>query len=177
MRVFIEFLECARLLGRKWQHTPVFLPGKSHGQRSLVGYSPWGHKSWTWLSETTSLQRWVRQDSVLDSLLLRSSWLDWRDRFISRYLNHNMVSAAVVFSCLRFLEILYPQLTRYLKGQWVPMAFRKRRKTEIFYVLLQFNTAVDFWDRKVGCYLNRVPKWEVIRQAHLRAIHIYLSTS
>ena len=29
----------------KWQHTPVFLPGKSHGQRSLVDYSPWGHKS------------------------------------------------------------------------------------------------------------------------------------
>ena len=24
--------------------TPVFLPGKSHGQKSLVGYSPWGHK-------------------------------------------------------------------------------------------------------------------------------------
>ena len=29
---------------RKWQPTPVFMPGKSHGQRSLVGYSPWGHK-------------------------------------------------------------------------------------------------------------------------------------
>ena len=27
---------------RKWQLTPVFLPGKSHGQKSLVGYSPWG---------------------------------------------------------------------------------------------------------------------------------------
>ena len=27
---------------RKWQPTPVFLPGESHGQRSLVGYSPWG---------------------------------------------------------------------------------------------------------------------------------------
>ena len=26
---------------RKWQPTPVFLPGKSHGQRSLAGYSPW----------------------------------------------------------------------------------------------------------------------------------------
>ena len=25
---------------RKWQPTPVFLPGKSHGQRSLAGYSP-----------------------------------------------------------------------------------------------------------------------------------------
>ena len=29
---------------RKWQPTPVLLPGKSHGQRSLVGYSPWGRK-------------------------------------------------------------------------------------------------------------------------------------
>ena len=29
---------------RKWQSTPVFLPGKSHGQRSLAGYSPWGRK-------------------------------------------------------------------------------------------------------------------------------------
>ena len=27
---------------RKWQPTPVFLPGESHGQRSLAGYSPWG---------------------------------------------------------------------------------------------------------------------------------------
>ena len=29
---------------RAWQSTPVFLPGESHEQRSLVGYSPWGHK-------------------------------------------------------------------------------------------------------------------------------------
>ena len=29
---------------RKWQPTPVFLPGKSHKQRSLVGYRPWGCK-------------------------------------------------------------------------------------------------------------------------------------
>ena len=29
---------------RKWQPTPVFLPGKSHEQRSLVGYSPWSHR-------------------------------------------------------------------------------------------------------------------------------------
>ena len=29
---------------RKWQPTPVFLPGESHGQRSLVGYNPWDCK-------------------------------------------------------------------------------------------------------------------------------------
>ena len=34
---------------RKWQPTPVVLPGESHGQRSLAGYSPWGRKE----SDTT----------------------------------------------------------------------------------------------------------------------------
>ena len=28
---------------RAWQPTPVFWPGEFHGQRSLAGYSPWGH--------------------------------------------------------------------------------------------------------------------------------------
>ena len=31
-------------LEKEWQPTPVFLPGKSLGQRSLVGYSPWDPK-------------------------------------------------------------------------------------------------------------------------------------
>ena len=34
---------------KAWQLTPVFLPEESHGQRSLVGYSPWSHKE----SDTT----------------------------------------------------------------------------------------------------------------------------
>ena len=29
---------------RKWQRTPIFLPGKSHEQGSLAGYSPWAHR-------------------------------------------------------------------------------------------------------------------------------------
>ena len=39
---------------RKWQPTPVLLPGEVHGQRSLVGYSPWGLMYWgmtEWLWE------------------------------------------------------------------------------------------------------------------------------
>ena len=38
---------------RKWQSAPVILPGKSHGQRSLVGYSPQGHKELD-MNEATS---------------------------------------------------------------------------------------------------------------------------
>ena len=40
---------------RKWQPTPVFLPGKFHGQWDLVGYSPWGHRvgpNWCDLAHT-----------------------------------------------------------------------------------------------------------------------------
>ena len=29
---------------KQWHPTPVLVPGKSYGQRSVVGYSPWGHK-------------------------------------------------------------------------------------------------------------------------------------
>ena len=38
-----------RVWRRQWHPTPVLLPGKSHGRRSLVGCSPWGH----WGSDTT----------------------------------------------------------------------------------------------------------------------------
>ena len=34
---------------REWLPTPVFLPREFHGQKSLAGYSPWGHKE----SDTT----------------------------------------------------------------------------------------------------------------------------
>ena len=39
---------------RKWQPTPVFLPGEFHGQRSLVGYSPQGHKQLDMSEQTCS---------------------------------------------------------------------------------------------------------------------------
>ena len=41
---------------RKWQPTPVLLPGESYGWRSLVGYSPWGHTE----SDTTEAT-WQQQ--------------------------------------------------------------------------------------------------------------------
>ena len=52
-------------LRRKWQLTPVFLPGESHGWRSLVGYSPWGCRvrhDWAtslhWLNSETHIENW-----------------------------------------------------------------------------------------------------------------------
>ena len=45
---------------RKWQPTPVFLPGKFYGQRSLVGYSPWGRKDLEWLKRLSMHEEWHR---------------------------------------------------------------------------------------------------------------------
>ena len=49
---------------RARQPTPVFLPGESHGQRSLAGCSPWGHKE----LDTTEATRHSHNNSLLDSL-------------------------------------------------------------------------------------------------------------
>ena len=43
-KMSIRFLHWEDPLEREWLPTPVFLPGESHGQRSLADYSPWGHK-------------------------------------------------------------------------------------------------------------------------------------
>ena len=43
---------------RKWLPTPVFLPGESHRQRSLVGYSPWGRKEWETTERTFVFELW-----------------------------------------------------------------------------------------------------------------------
>ena len=56
---------------RKWKPTPIFLPGKSHGQRNLVGYSPWGHKnSRTWLSDWTTWELWFFIVSYITSIII-----------------------------------------------------------------------------------------------------------
>ena len=56
---------------RKWQPTPAFLPGKSHGQRSLAGYSPWGRKE----SDTTERLSTAHTASLLTWLFMRITGL------------------------------------------------------------------------------------------------------
>ena len=52
---------------RKWQSTPVFLPGKSHGQTRLAGYSPWGCKEHDWAcphADIAGERHWLMLRSV-----------------------------------------------------------------------------------------------------------------
>ena len=53
--IYIHLLVVKIPWRREWLPTPVFLPGESHGQRSLAGYSPWGLKSQTRLANKPPL--------------------------------------------------------------------------------------------------------------------------
>ena len=57
---------------RAWQPTPVFFPGESHGQRSLVGYSPYVAKSWTQLSNSAIHPEFRRRDKNLKMARLQA---------------------------------------------------------------------------------------------------------
>ena len=54
---------------RKWQLTPVFLPGDFHGQRSLAGYSPQGHK------ELNSAEQLSTDKRLCKKLFLCDRWI------------------------------------------------------------------------------------------------------
>ena len=54
---------------REWQPTPVFLPGKSHGQRSLACYSPWGCKELDMTEQLTKhTHSWIISKNYLSFL-------------------------------------------------------------------------------------------------------------
>ena len=60
---------------RQWQPTPVLLPGKSHGRRSLVGCSPWGHS----VSDTTERLPFTFHFHALEKeIATHSSIPSWR---------------------------------------------------------------------------------------------------
>ena len=55
---------------REWLPTPVFLPGKFPGQRSLVGYSPWGNKE-SDMTERLSLSQYWRNSKIDSQISFR----------------------------------------------------------------------------------------------------------
>ena len=89
---------------RKWQPTPVFLPGKSHGQRSMVGYSPWDcgveHDLATEHTHTDTT-------SLYTSIYSNFFFLPWNIfpsclhpyHYFPPPVDNNLISTAFTFSC------------------------------------------------------------------------------
>ena len=131
INVFYKILK-HRSWRRTWQPTPVFLPGKSHGQRSLVGYSPWGLQK---ESDTTTQQQyhlhryWKAFDKLHCPSATQKSWQSKNRKeffFSSSFSSANSMmllktkmsmTSGVKFtksflpkpSEVRFLSLLYPR--------------------------------------------------------------------
>ena len=80
---------------RKWQPTLVFLPGESHGRRSMVGYSPWGRKESDMTEQLhfTSLHFWMNDMKFFlwfPMRLLTLFGFYWRFGFPQYFMSINM---------------------------------------------------------------------------------------
>ena len=78
---------------RKWQPTPVFLPGKSHGHGSLVGYSPWDCKR-IWHDLVTKQQQSVHM-SIPISQFIPSTLTPLESMFVLYICFSNLFSTSV----------------------------------------------------------------------------------
>ena len=74
---------------RKWQPTPVFLPGKFHAQRNLTGYSPWGCR--------------VRHDWGTEHACMETSWHSASLVMGPGPLWTEVIDCALPLTCLSFL--------------------------------------------------------------------------
>ena len=114
---------------RKWQPTPVFLPGESHGRRSLVGYRPLGHKE----SDTTE---WLHslKPPLYDSfgfpggasgkrtrLPMQETWvwsLRWEDPLKKKMATHSSILAWKI-PCTGGLQSVGSQRVGHDWSDWV----------------------------------------------------------
>ena len=88
---------------RKWQPTPVILPGKFHGQRSLVGYSPWGCKESDMTEQLHSLTH-----TVLD-YWFTCLWSTWSfaqfKLLLRRHASHVHLGSSIIWPVRCKLEL------------------------------------------------------------------------
>ena len=100
------FLQCRRAMVKKiprrreWQPIPAFLHGKSHGQRSLAGYSPWDCKE-SDITEWQTLSLILRTKSTLDITFL--GWMASRTRWTWVWVNSGRWWWTGIPGVLRFM--------------------------------------------------------------------------
>ena len=118
MKVFLDEINIA-IRRRQWHPTPVLLPGKSHGWRSLVGYSPWGR----WELDTTER---LHFHFSLSSFIL-----------INRLLSSSLLSA------IRVVSSVYLRLLIFLQAILIPACELPSWAFHILYSVYNLNKQGD----------------------------------
>ena len=97
---------------KKWQPIPVFLPGRSHGQRILAGYSPWGHKKVRHDLVTKQQQHCIEHRGPFRNILIITifranrweKWKQWQTLFSWALKSCETVTAAIKLKDASSLE-------------------------------------------------------------------------
>ena len=123
---------------RQWHPTPVLLPGKSHGQRSLVGYSPWIAKSRTGLSDFTFTFHF---HALEKEMATHSSVLAWKlpgtgepgglPSMGSHRVGHDWSDAAAA-AALLYKLFLYKLLLKTSSHSYPKKGIKKKKKLDIY---------------------------------------------
>ena len=126
----VQSLGQGRSWKRKWQPTPVFLPGKFHGQRSLAGYSPWGFKELDWTRSLKKLYLFLIIFGFAGSSLLQHILQFWSSGISLQWLlllQDTKASVTVVHtvalghvgSSLTRDWTSFPDITRQTPNHWI----------------------------------------------------------
>ena len=104
----------------EWQPTPVFLPGEFHGQRSLAGYSPWGHKE---SDRTERLILSLSREPKREVRVEVSGWVCAAGTLASVRWNHHGNFSTLIYPLYEQEQIftslkLSDHLRRVLMGKW-----------------------------------------------------------
>ena len=99
-------------LEKEWQPTPVLLPGKSHGRRSVAGYSPWGRKE----SDTTERLHFTFATSYSTSDILHH--LLCRHVLVTNYMKLK-INLLCIFKAVIDIALWSPLCQDHQKMAWV----------------------------------------------------------
>ena len=127
---------------RKWKPTPVLLPGKSHGQRSLAGYSPWGFTESDMTKQLVQAQASVymlRSECACPNSHVEAwspvwkhlkgglwEWLSNEDGAFIKETQERSLTPAAMWSCIKSLvamtQEVSPQQTLNISASWPEMS-------------------------------------------------------
>ena len=97
---------------RKWQPTPISLMGKSHGQRSLVGYSPWDHKEFDMTEQLNNKNKYTLLTKFETSKCESWKQIGTPENWINHHNFRNILyllllpGLLILFSYLRYIYIM-----------------------------------------------------------------------
>ena len=128
---------------RKWQPTPVLLPGESHGGRSLVGRSPWGHKE-------LDMTEWLHS-LTLSFIFLSDCWLDYLKPAAQERLNTQQQSSR--------LMSMEPQASKNWKQAFHSQLLQEQTRGRLSVVpALWISSPLDqSWWLKMGEFYHGLP--------------------